>query len=122
MNTIDVNPGAGDSYAGWNGGFTAVGDNLYFSAHDAANGLELRWVDTSAATLTVNTVDLNPGASYSYAGQYGGFAAVGDKLFFSASDTVSGNELRWIDTTLGIADREHDRYQSRAEPWPRLPG
>ncbi|MCL4207257.1 MAG: PD40 domain-containing protein, partial [Pirellulaceae bacterium] len=93
----DINPGFGDSYAGQYG-FAVVGTKLYFSAYDPTNGHELRWIDTSAVAPTVNTLDIHSGSNGSYAGQYGGFTAVGTKLYFSASDATSGDELRWIDT------------------------
>ncbi|MCA9194765.1 MAG: hypothetical protein KDB03_23500, partial [Planctomycetales bacterium] len=98
VNTLDINSGSGDSNAGQNGGFTTVGTKLYFTAYDPSNGYEPRWIDTEAATPTVNTLDINSGAGSSDAGKFGGFAAVRSKLYFTASDPTNGNELRWLDT------------------------
>ena len=98
LNTIDIWDGVGDSNAGQNGGFTVVGDHLYFSATDGPHGTELRWVHATAEALTFNTLDINEGTSHSEAGRDGGFVTVGSKLFFSATDSL-GFEPRWIETT-----------------------
>jgi len=79
--------------AGYYGGFTAVGTKLYFTALDAANGYELRWIDTSVGSPTVNTLDIQAGPNSSVAGQYGGFTAVGTKLYFTAGKFGFGDEL-----------------------------
>ncbi|MCA9029169.1 MAG: VCBS repeat-containing protein [Planctomycetaceae bacterium] len=99
---VDINPGLGDSIAVGYGGFMLVGNNLYFTAYDPTSGYELRWIDTTEATPAVNTLDIETGSGSSYAGQYGGFIAVGDKLYFTASDSSNGFELRWIDTTEAV--------------------
>ncbi len=98
VNTIDIASGAGSSLAGGYGGFTVVGSKLYFTAYDATNGYDLRWIDTAQTSLTVNTINIASGADHSYAGYFGGFTAVGSKLFFNAYDATSGQELRWVDT------------------------
>jgi len=102
VQTIDVNAGSGGSNAGLFGGFEAVGTKLYFTAFDPTNGDELRWIDTTQASPTVQTVDINPGSDSSAAGFDGGFQAVGEKLYFTASDWTYGNEPRWIDTTQAV--------------------
>ncbi|MCA8994692.1 MAG: VCBS repeat-containing protein [Planctomycetaceae bacterium] len=98
LHTIEIYPGDGNSNAGQYGGFTVVGNNLYFTASDPISGYELRWVDTNEATPALHTLDIFAGSSDSLAGEYGGFAVVEDKLFFTATDPTTGNELRWIDT------------------------
>jgi len=98
VNVVDVNSGVGDSIAGYYGGFVAVGTQLYFTATDAGSGAELRWIDTTEATPSVHTIEVAGGASSSNAGQHGSFAVAGTKLFFAATDSAAGDELRWIDT------------------------
>ena len=75
------------------GGFTVIGSRLYFSAFDSSEGYELRWIDTAAPGQIVHTVSVNPGPASSYAGQYGGFKAVGDKVYFSANDSLRKHVL-----------------------------
>ncbi|MCA9031685.1 MAG: hypothetical protein KDA66_12805, partial [Planctomycetaceae bacterium] len=96
---VDINPGLDDSNVGDYGGFTVVGNNLYFTAYDAIHGYELRWIDTTETTPALHTLDVHSGSLGSYAGLYGGFVAVGNTLYFTASELTIGYELRWIDIT-----------------------
>ena len=75
--------------------FTYTNDKLYFLASDSANGHELRWLDTSATSPSLNTLDVYPG---SRSGTPSRITPVGDKLFFGAVDPLIGLELFWIDT------------------------
>jgi ELWxxDGT repeat protein len=79
------------------GGFFPVGDKLFFSGFDAQYGQELRWIDVTLDTPVVHTIDVNAGAASSDAGEVGGFALAGDKLYFTAIDSAHGSELRWVD-------------------------
>lgn len=73
----------------------AVGSTLYFNAFDAINGTEL-WKSDGTEAGTVMVKDINPGAGSSNV--FGSAltpvgVAVGDTLYFSASDGASGYEL-----------------------------
>lgn len=100
LNTLDVFTGASSSKAGELGGLITVGDKLFFTAKDADNGEELRWIDTTATTPTLRTLDIYSGSIGSMAGQVGGFTAVGTKLYFTARGNNGRLELRWIDAAL----------------------
>lgn len=99
LNTVDVWSGGGGSNAAAQGGLARVGDKLYFRASDRTHGNELRWIDLSLESPSVNTLDLNPGSGGSQAHEMGGFASIDDKLYFDAVDDPFGHELRWINTT-----------------------
>ncbi len=94
LTLIDINASGAPVYDA----SVVIGGNLYYGDSDAQNGYELH-----ALNLTTNTTslvaDINPGLGDSYAGQYGGFTAVGSKLYFSALDPTHGIELRVLDTT-----------------------
>ena len=68
---------------------TAVGNTLYFTATDEANGREL-WKSDGTAAGTVLVRDIRPGSEDSEIRQ---LTAVGNTLFFSANDGTNGQEL-----------------------------
>jgi ELWxxDGT repeat protein len=72
------------------GGFTAFGGDIYFTAEDPVNGLELRRFDGT----TVHLIDLGTGPSE--AGRMGGFIEYGGALYFTA-DGSDGFELHRLD-------------------------
>ena len=78
--------------------FTVVGGNVYFTATNAANGLELWKSDgTTAGTSLVKDI-----ASGTTGANPTGLTAVGGTLFFAASDGSNGFELWKTDgTTAG---------------------
>lgn len=80
------------------GGFIHLENKLFFVGRNNARGNELRWVDTLASDSVVNTIDIEPGTGDSDPGA-SGFAAIGEKIFFSAEDGESGRELRSIDAS-----------------------
>ena len=73
------------------GGFTSFGGDVYFTAKDPVNGLELRRFDGT----TVHLVDIGTGASE--AGLMGGFIEYDGALYFTAYDSDNGFELRKLD-------------------------
>ena len=105
---VDLNPGVyegnyGPPFAeGSNpSNFIEFNDKLYFSANDGENGNEL-FVSDGTAEGTKLLVDLNPGSSnYGFAnGSYlSNFVEFNGKLYFSANDGESGNELFVSDGT-----------------------
>jgi ELWxxDGT repeat protein len=78
------------------GALHAIGTKLFFVANDDAHGLELRWVDVTQANPIVNTIDIAVGNASSYPA-IEGFHSIGNRLFFAASDSTYGRELRHID-------------------------
>ncbi len=107
INTINFSSGTTGANPGTYGGFTVVGSKLYFTAFDALNGYELRWIDTALASPVLNTISINPGTASAFSinrptAYSDGLQAVGTKLYFSAFDPIEGEELRWIDTTLAV--------------------
>jgi ELWxxDGT repeat protein len=72
------------------GGFTEFNGDIYFTAEDPVNGLELRRFDGT----TVHLVDIGPGPSE--AGLMGGFIEYDGALYFTA-DGSQGFELHKLD-------------------------
>lgn len=88
---LDITPGKTGTFpytADLSPGISAtVGSRFYFMAGG------LRWIDTSAASLTVNTLNA-PGHN-----AFQEMTPYGTRLYF-ASQTSGAQKLRWIDTTL----------------------
>ena len=78
----------------------AVGSRLYFSAFDGTVGQEVRWIDTTLTTPTVNTLDFAAGTSSSDPNQ---FTVVNDRLYFTSTTSAQGRELRWIQPSVSNA-------------------
>lgn len=97
----DINSGSGGSYAGFYSGFTEFGGDLYFTAYDPVNGLELRKLGTDG---TMSVIDINGGSAGSNAGASGGFTELGGDLYFGADDPVNGIELRKLDGGTGTVE------------------
>ena len=103
---LDINPGLND-YGSPNGSYadslTEFGGRLYFTADDGKSGREL-FVSDGTAGGTSLLVDLNPGlnnyGSPNSSSPYN-FIEFNNKLYFSANNTESGNEL-WV--TDGTAE------------------
>lgn len=77
------------------GEFVAVGQALYFVAHDDVNGYEL-WKSDGTEAGTVIVKDVRPGPLGAGPGY---LVAVGGTLFFTANDGVHGYELWRSDGT-----------------------
>jgi ELWxxDGT repeat protein len=77
---------------------TAVGERVYFIADDGSHGDEL-WTSDGTAPGTRLVKDIDPAASGFPAPGVFYLAAVGDTLYFSADDGVSGVELWKSDGT-----------------------
>ena len=97
---LDINPNVSDGYYSYADGsdadnFIEFNDKLYFTANDGENGNEL-WVSDGTTEGTYLVADINLGNN-NYGTAQSSFAAnltvVGDELFFSANNGVSGNEL-----------------------------
>ena len=103
---VDINPGTNEGYyvyessysypeSSYINNFTEFNGKLYFTADDGVNGNEL-WVSDGTAEGTVLVADISPGiGNYGYAqsSYAANLTVVGDELFFTASNGVSGNEL-----------------------------
>lgn len=94
-------------------GLRAVGNRIYFRANDGIHGREL-WSSDGTAAGTRLEADLNPGPDSSItqnteSGEFDySIKPFGDKLIFSGSDGLSGNELWALDlvgttSTLSVA-------------------
>ena len=85
---INVSTGTGSDPSG----FTALGDWLYFSAIDSTTGREL-W--RTNGTTTARVADINPGSDLSGAASSDPdyLTALGDWLYFQATDSTKGAEL-----------------------------
>ena len=109
---VDLNPGVYDGNYGppfpegsYAGNFIEFNNKLYFTANDGENGNEL-FVTDGTAEGTQLLVDLNPSV---YDGNYGppfpegsnpsNFIEFDNKLYFTANDGESGNELFVSDGT-----------------------
>ena len=102
LHSLDVNPGPDDSNAGQNGGFTIVGDRLFFVA--ATNDREqLHWIDTTEVDPAIHTMNIDLQPTSTYPRSYFplpdiGFGAADDKLYFSVSSAEVAL-LKWFDIT-----------------------
>ena len=83
---------------------TALGERLFFSAHDDAHGREL-WRSDGSGTGTVLVKNIDPTDGGEYPGGYpASLATVGDRLYFEADDDSHGRELWMSDgSRLGTA-------------------
>ena len=84
----DLNPNV-FSIAGQSAESCVVGNVLYFTRADIANGEEL-WRTDGTASGTVLVKDINPGTAGS---NPRGLVAIGGTVFFAADNGVSGTEL-----------------------------
>lgn len=94
--TYDLMPGSSSPNSG---NFFAMGNKLYFSGFKVTNQAKLWRYDPAAAGSATNPKqisDINPGARDSF---QQGFAAAGDKLYFSAKKDGNERSLYYIDTT-----------------------
>src|SRR5262245_20285828 len=88
----DIRPGSAGSNPSYH---TVVKGTLYFTANDGVTGVEL-WKSDGTVTGTVLVKDIRPGNSpygYPFGSNPRELTAVGDRLFFSADDGVTGREL-----------------------------
>jgi ELWxxDGT repeat protein len=94
----DINPGSSDSIP-YTPAMAAVNGTLFFSANSPKIGFEL-WKSDGTANGTVLVKDINPATGYGAISSYPhDLTAVGNTLFFSATDGASGVELWKSDGT-----------------------
>jgi len=96
----DINPGSDSSYPQ---SLTTFDGKVYFNALSGTLGQEL-WVTDGTANGTMLVKDIDPTScgSYGCSGSPVGFRAFGNRLYFNASDSISGSELWATDgTTVG---------------------
>src|SRR5262249_40903889 len=62
------------------------------TAVTSATGIDLFRLDTATST-TPTAIDVNPGASSSFAGEFGGFAVFNDTLYFHAFSATYGGDV-----------------------------
>ena len=96
----DFNPGPG---SGNPFDLVAVNDKLYYSAFQAAEGVEMRVYDPSQPVSGTNpslVADIRPSVNSSSPGEY---TVLDDKIYFKANDGVNGSEAWVFDTNLPIS-------------------
>ncbi len=110
----DIAPGPGNGFNGPEE-LTVFNGALYFRAADATHGIELWKFDGTTASLAA---DIKPGIATDpsfNSSRPNGLSVIGDKLYFSADDGVSGREIwsfdgqsatRLADLNPGPADSE----------------
>ena len=96
VRVADINPGNGSSTPQE---LTIFNNELYFQANDGASGLEL-WKTDGTTAGTVRIADINAGSGSSSSNfSPAGLTVFSNKLYFSATDGVSGTELWMSDGT-----------------------
>jgi len=113
----DINSGGSGSFPD---GLTAVGNILYFAANDGTNGHEL-WKSDGTANGTVMVKDINIGPADSidvYTHEAPGMTAVGNTLYFSATDGTNGFELWKSDGTANGTMMVKDIYNGYSNSYP----
>jgi ELWxxDGT repeat protein len=93
----DIKPGAEGGYPAL---LVDVAGTLFFAADDGVHGWEL-WKSNGTAAATVLVKDINPGPGWSMPDSRSYLEAIGNTLFFTGSDGVSGYELWRSDGTAG---------------------
>ena len=78
---------------------TVFNNKLIFSANNGIDGVEPWEYDGTTGTIAI-LKNINPGASSSFAGQYG-FKSAGSYLYFAANDGTNGMELWKTDAVFG---------------------
>ena len=99
---------------------TAVGNILYFAANNETNGREL-WKSDGTANGTVMVKDINSGSSGSIdVDRFEGpiMTAVGNTLYFSATDGPNGFELWKSDGTANGTMMVKDIYNGYSNSYP----
>ncbi len=101
---VDLSPGAnsyGSSYGSYPRNLIEFKDQLYFTANNGENGREL-FVSDGTAEGTQLLVDLRSGTGiygYNYSSDPNNLIEFNDKLYFTADNGESGNELFISDGT-----------------------
>ena len=97
----------GNNYGSNPGGFTVIGDTMYFFAHDNEHGTE-PWMTDGTANGTRMLKDIREGeysSSYGCEFMFGDcdtfqpFYKYGDQIYFGADDGVHGDEVWYTDGT-----------------------
>lgn len=95
---LDIRPGAMPSHAGWYSGFVVIGSNVFFSADNGNNGLEL-WKSDGTVAGTVMVKDINTEMNGATESNPMNLTAVAGTLYFSANNGPNGRELWKSDGT-----------------------
>jgi ELWxxDGT repeat protein len=101
-------------------GLTDVGGTVFFTVNDNVHGNELWKSDgTEAGTVLVKDIDRTTGPFGGYSGSYpSSLTAVGQALFFVASDGVHGRELWKSDGTRAGTALVKDIHPSASDSGP----
>ncbi|MFM9111388.1 MAG: ELWxxDGT repeat protein, partial [Prochlorococcaceae cyanobacterium] len=98
----DIQPGSyygNDPKGSYPGDFTAVGNLVFFSANDGANGGEI-WASDGTTAGTLLVADIRPGADSSFPSQ---LTVSGQRLVFAADDGRTGTEIWSLDVGWALA-------------------
>ena len=94
---VDLTPGTSEYNYAYSSDITKYNGKLYFTADDGETGQEL-WVSDGTAKGTELVVDLTPGISeynYAYSSDITNLTEYNGKLYFTADDGETGQEL-WV--------------------------
>ena len=107
----DLTPGAAGSSLQ---NLTAVGNTLYFTFDDGTHGKEL-WKSDGTAAGTMMVADIAPGSASALNSAQANLLAVGNKLFFIATDGTHGNQI-WVTDGTAAGTQMLSNFNINADP------
>tara|TARA_A100001037_G_scaffold178159_1_gene159812 strand:+ start:218 stop:2314 length:2097 start_codon:yes stop_codon:yes gene_type:complete len=101
----------------WNTYSILVEDTIYFNADDGISGSEL-WAHDTSNSSTWQVADIRSGSNGCTLALYSWIILIGDTIYFTADDGVSGRELWAHDTSNSSTWQVADINPGSEQSWP----